>query len=242
MVGFGMNVLSSAYMDAIQQDLGVSFDDKALLELAFMHSSFIAESSGEYVESNERLEFLGDALIGLAIAQDLYHRLPRFPEGQLSQMRTILVSNEALAQIADNLNLGGHLIFGKGEMETGGVERESNQANVFEALIGAMFLDKGYEFAREFTLKVMNTAIVRVIDGDTPLKHPKSLLHEEAMDRGYGPPTYKVIKESGVDHQPEFTVQALVDGKVIGMGIGSRKSLAEREAAREALQMLRKTE
>jgi len=235
-----MNIFTRSRLEAFERSLGLSFGDRSLLELAFVHSSFIAEFPGVYPESNERLEFLGDALIDLVVAHELYARFPDSPEGALTQMRAALVSKNALAQVADTLKLGGYLILGKGEMETGGVERESNRANVFEALIGAIFLDQGYGTAGEFTLKVMEGAITAVVNGDASLKHPKSLLHEAAMSRGYGPPVYRVIEESGEDHNREFTVEAVVNGKPAGQGIGSRKSLAEREAARQALRAMGK--
>jgi ribonuclease-3 len=233
-----MNIFTRLRLETLERSLGVSFDDRSLLELAFVHSSFIAEYPDVYPESNERLEFLGDALIDLVVAAELYTRFPDSPEGQLTQMRAALVSKEALALVADALKLGGYLILGKGETETGGVERESNRANAFEALVGAIFLDQGYVPACEFTLRVMEKAITVVINGDAPLKHPKSLLHEVSMSRGFGPPVYKVIDESGDDHKREFTVEAVVNGRSVGKGIGSRKSLAEREAAREALRAM----
>ena len=233
-----MNIFTRSRLETFERGLGVSFDDRSLLELAFVHSSFIAEFPGVYPESNERLEFLGDALVDLVVAHELYARFPDSPEGQLTQMRAALVSKEALAQVADALKLGGYLILGKGEMETGGVERESNRANAFEALVGAIFLDQGYGPACEFILRVMEGAIAAVVNGDAPLKHPKSLLHEVAMSRGFGPPVYRVIEESGEDHKREFTVEAVVNGKPAGQGSGGRKSLAEREAAIEALRAL----
>jgi len=123
-----MNIFTHSRLDALERSLDVSFDDKSLLELAFVHSSFFAEFPEVYPESNERLEFLGDALVGLVVAHELYTRFPERPEGQLTQMRAALVSKEALAQVADVLKIGGYLILGKGETETGGVERESNRA------------------------------------------------------------------------------------------------------------------
>ena len=233
-----MKTFTRSRLEAFERSLGVSFDDRSLLELAFVHSSFIAEFPEVYPESNERLEFLGDALVDLVVAHELYARFPDSPEGELTQMRAALVSKNALAHVADTLKLGGYLILGKGEMETGGVERESNRANAFEALVGAIFLDQGYGVACEFTLKVMERAITAVVNGDSPLKHPKSLLHEVAMSRGYGPPVYRVVNESGQDHQRQFTVEAVVNGKPAGQGTGGRKALAEREAARVALRDL----
>ena len=225
-------------LEDLEQVLGVSFNDRALLELALVHSSYIAEFPGVYPGSNERLEFLGDALVDLVVAHELYARFPARPEGQLTQMRAALVSKVALARVADALDLGGSLVMGRGETNTGGLERESNQANAFEAVVGAIFLDQGYEVARRFVLDVMAAPMRAVFESEEPPKHPKSRLHEEAMDRGLAPPYYRVIAETNVDGQLEFTVEVVIDGAAAGQGGGRRKAHAEREAAHQALKAM----
>ena len=222
----------------LEQVLGVTFDDRALLELALVHSSYLAEYPGVYPGSNERLEFLGDALVDLVVAHELYSRFPDRPEGQLTQMRAALVSKEALAPVADALGLGRSLVMGKGETSSGGLERESNRANAFEAVVGAIFLDQGYKVANRFVLDVMAAPMQAVFEREEPPKHPKSRLHEEAMARGFGPPDYRVVAETSVDQQLEFTVEVVIDGAVAGQGIGYRKAHAEREAARQALKAM----
>ena len=222
----------------LEQLLGVSFNDRALLELALVHSSYLVEFPGVYPGSNERLEFLGDALVDLVVAHELYARFPSRPEGQLTQMRAALVSKEALARVADALDLGRLLVMGRGETITGGLERESNRANAFEAVVGAIFLDQGYEAARRFVLDVMAAPMQAVFESEEPPKHPKSRLHEEAMSLGFAPPDYRVIAETSVDGQNEFTVEVVIDGTVAGQGSGRRKAHAEREAARQALKAM----
>ena len=216
----------------------MTFNDPALLELALVHSSYLAEFPGVYPGSNERLEFLGDALVDLVVAHELYSRFPDRPEGQLTQMRAALVSKEALARVADALDLGRSLVMGRGETSSGGLERESNQANAFEAVVGAIFLDQGYQVASRFVLDVMAAPMQAVFEGEEPPKHPKSRLHEEAMARGLAPPDYRVIAETNVDRQLEFTVEVVIDGTATGQGRGRRKAHAEREAARQALKAM----
>ena len=203
-----------------------------------MHDSFVSEFPGVFPESNERFEFLGDAVLDLIIAQELVDRFPDSPEGHLTQMRASLVNTGSLAQTAGGLGLGSWLIVGKGEAEMGGVGRESNLANAFEALIAALFLDQDYEAARHFVLRVMGAELDSVGKLGHPLRHPKSLLHEAAMVRGFSPPTYEIVDRCGPDHDPTFTVETLVDGKPMGRGEGRSKREAESAAAEEALSQL----
>ncbi|HJO81100.1 MAG: ribonuclease III [SAR202 cluster bacterium] len=229
---------SSLGLDELQRSLGVTFDDPGLLELALVHSSYVAEYPDAHPESNERLEYLGDALVGLVVAHELYQRFPDNPEGRLTQMRAALVSKEALARVAESLDLGASLIVGKGEAGTGGAERESNLADAFEAVVGAVLIDQGYDVAREFTLRALADSIRAVSEQDGPPRHPKSLLHEVAMSRGFTPPSYRVISTEGEDHLPRFTCEVVVNGERMGTGAGRRKAHAEREAAAEALETL----
>ncbi len=225
-------------LENLQSSIGVRFENPTLLELALVHSSFVAESPEVHPESNERLEYLGDALVGLVVAHELYRRFPDHPEGHLTQMRAALVSKGALARVAETLDLGASLIVGKGEGESGGTERESNLADVFEAVVGAVLLDQGYEAAKEFTLRALADPMQAVSERDGPPRHPKSLLHEVAMSRGYTPPSYRVIATEGEDHLLQFTVEVEVNGEKIGTGIGRRKAYAERDAAAAALTAL----
>ena len=225
-------------LDELEQALGVSFTDRSLLELALVHSSYLAEYPGVYPGSNERLEYLGDALVDLVVAHELYSRFPDRPEGLLTQMRAALVSKEPLARIANSLGLGRSLVTGRGEASSGGLERDSNLANAFEAVVGAVFLDQGYDVAKQFVLEAMSAPMEDVFESAEPPKHPKSRLHEEAMARGLAPPDYRVVGETSADPQIEFTVEVVIDGTVAGQGTGWRKADAEREAALQALEAM----
>lgn len=225
-------------LDELERVLGVSFTDRSLLELSLVHGSYLAEYPGVYPDSNERLEFLGDAVVDLVIAHELYSRFPDRPEGLLTQMRAALVSKEPLGRVAKSLGLGRSLVTGKGEASSGGLERESNLANAFEAVVGAIFLDQGYEVARQFVLDAMAAIMETVLESSEPLKHPKSRLHEAAMAKGLTPPNYHVVTENSIDRQVEFTVEVVIDDMVVGQGTGSRKADAERKAALHALEVM----
>ena len=229
---------SAEQLGELQESLGVAFADVALLEQSLVHDSFVSEFPGVFKESNERFEFLGDAVLDLIVAQDLVARFPDSPEGHLTQMRASLVNKTSLAEIGGSLDLGSWLVVGKGEAELGGIGRESNLASAFEALVAALFLDQGYDAARDFVVRVMEADLDSVGDLGRPLHHPKSLLHEAAMDRGYSPPIYEVVGRHGPDHGPTFTVEALLDGKPMGRGEGRSKQEAESAAAEQALSLL----
>lgn len=233
---------SDGQLRRIERALGVDFSDIGLLERALVHDSFLAEFPGVFEESNERLEFLGDSVLDLVVAEELTRRYPGHPEGALTQMRASLVDKVALAGVGRRLGLGEWLVMGKGEAEIGGAERESNLANAFEALLGALFLDGGYEATREFSLRVMRDELDAVADMESPPRHPKSLLHEAAMERGFPPPEYEEVERLGPDHAPTFVAQAILNGRPMGRGKGSSKQAAEAEAALEAIKSLeRKT-
>ena len=223
----------------IERDLCLNFADIRLLERALVHDSFVAEFPGVFDESNERLEFLGDSVLDLAIAEELTRRFPDRPEGDLTQMRASLVDKTALARVGRRLNLGECLVMGKGEMEIGGANRDSNLADALEALVAALFLDGGYDTARRFVLRVMSDQLDAAADMEGPPRHPKSLLHEAAMERGYPPPVYEEIERSGPDHAPTFVVQALVNQKPLGEGQGGSKREAAAAAALTALTALK---
>ena len=219
----------------IAASLGLEFDDISLLEMAFVHGSFVSEFPGVFDESNQRLEFLGDAVLGLIVAQELLTRFPEWPEGRLTQVRASLVDGQSLSKIAARLGLGDWLVMGRGEIERGGSERRSNLADAFEALMGALFLDQGYDASRDFAVRVMGVELDLAGEAGAAQRHPKSLLHEAAMERGYGPPVYETIDMDGPSHDPIFTVQAMVNGVAMGTGQGPSKKSAGAEAAVEAL-------
>ena len=215
--------------------LDLQFNDISLLEQALVHGSFVAEFPGVFDESNQRLEFLGDAVLGLIVAGELLTRFPDWPEGRMTQVRASLVDGQSLSEIGARLGLGNWLVMGRGEIDRGGGERRSNLADAFEALMGALFLDQGYDAAREFAIRVMGIELDAAGEAETAPRHPKSLLHEAAMERGYGPPVYETIDMDGPSHDPTFTVQAIVNGVAMGTGQGRSKKSAGAEAAVEAL-------
>ena len=209
---------SDSQLRRIERTLGLNFSEIGLLEQALVHDSFVSEFPGVFEESNERLEFLGDSVLDLVVAEELTRRFPERPEGALTQMRSSLVDKAALAGVGRRLGLGKWLVMGKGEMEVGGADRDSNLADAFEALVGALFLDSGYGKVRTFALRVMSDELDAVADMESPPRHPKSLLHEAAMERGFPPPVYEELERSGPDHSPTFVAQAIVNGRPVGKG------------------------
>ena len=211
--------------------------DCALLDVALTHDSYAHERTrpGETAISNERLEFLGDAVLGHAVARDLYERYPGEPEGALSRRRAALVSREALAASAQRLDVGPLLLLGKGEAASGGERRPSILAAVFEALVGAVYLSEGFDAAATFVRRehLAHAAAPEASD-------PKTELQEYAQARFKRAPVYAVTAEAGPAHAKAFTVAVSVGGKVMGTGSGPTKKLAQARAAAQALSAIPK--
>ena len=224
---------------ALQRALGVHFKDLDLLEQALVHPSYINElpdgqkSSATY----ERLEFLGDAVLGVVVAAEVFRRSPDLSEGELTRLRSSLVRGSTLAQVARVLRLGEHLKLGRGEEASGGRERESNLAAAFEALVGAVFLDRGFETAGKFALTAMDLEIEELLTKGVP-QDDKSRLQEVSQRMGKPPPQYRLVGQAGPDHARSFQIEVMVDGRVLGTGTGGRKADAEKQAAAEALMRL----
>ena len=223
-------------MASLEEALGSTFRDRDLLGLALVHSSYLNENPEEFSESNERLEFLGDALIGLVIAHRLYQSFPDHTEGELTALRSALVRGETLARTAESLNLGQYLLMGRGEEVSGGRDRPSNLAAAFEAVVGALLLDQDYEAASALVLRALSQELSAI--GRQLPNNPKSLLQELVQSRGSGPPSYRIVEVTGEHHARLFTAEVVVSGGVLGRGTGQRKSQAEQEAARQALKEL----
>ena len=219
---------------AAERSIGAAFKDPLLLRVALVHSSYVNEASHKSLESNERLEFLGDAVIGAVIAEELFKDRPDLREGSLTQRRAAVVQGATLAKAARDLSLGQFLLMGRGEEAAGGRERDSNLANVYEAVVGALFLDQGYGAARDWVLSTLRP----YLNAPDREKNPKSALQEALQSRGLPLPEYRIVAESGDDHARKFTAEVLVSGKSAGTGTGSRKSHAERAAASVALESL----
>jgi ribonuclease-3 len=224
-------------LDAIESALDVTFIERDLLALALTHQSYINEHPDEVPVSNERLEFLGDSIVGMVIANRLYTGAPDLPEGDLTVRRSQVIRMETLAAAARSIGLGQWLVMGKGEAAAGGNDRSSNLADSFEAVVGAVFVDQGYERARSFVNRWLNPYVDEALRTETR-KDPKSLLQEHLQGNGNKPPRYRLISESGLPIDTVFTMEVLIDGEAIAVGMGLRKIDAEQEAAARALNIL----
>lgn len=220
----------------LDQRVGLKIRDWLLLSRALTHRSYLNEHS-EAVEDNERLEFLGDAVLDFVVGAWLYHRYPEMPEGDLTRMRSALVHTEQLAEFARRIKLGNAMRLGRGETQGGGRERSALLCDTFEAVIGALYLDRGIEAVGEFIEPLLIQA-----SEDILLHHknedPKSLLQEWAQAQGLGAPRYETRSAVGPDHSKVFEVDVVIDGSVHGTGHGHSKQLAAKEAARVALQKI----
>lgn len=219
-------------LEAIEEKLGYAFDNKDFLVLALTHRSFINEYRGP-LPHNERLEFLGDSVLGIAVADYLYHRLPDHPEGQLSQLRSRLVDANACSQFLQKLQLGTHILLGKGETLTEGRTKTSILADVFEALLGAIYLDGGLSVAKSFLIFHFEGDFEAAIG--SPLRNYKAELQDFSQKQFQKPPHYKVVDETGPDHAKIFHVMVFIDEKEAGVGMGASKKEAEQRAAFDAL-------
>ncbi len=224
-------------LSLLEHELGLSFKDSRLIKQALVHSSYHNENPGLDLGSNERLEFLGDAFIDLVVGHELYRRHTDLPEGQLTQLRSALVNGETLARVAESLRLGEFLLMGRGEEQSGGRDRPSNLAGTLEALVGALFLDQGYDAAGEFIIRVLKEEMDNLSPQKAP-KDPKTLLQEAFQEQGLPSPRYEIVGVAGPEHDRRFTVEVLMDGKVMGRGMGHRKSEGEQRAAQQALEAL----
>ncbi len=221
----------------LQQSIGITFRDINLLRQAFAHSSYTNEIPDSYLSDNERLEFLGDALLSFVVADNLFHRFPYLAEGQLTEIRISLVRQETLAQLAIALDLGAYLYLGKGEESTGGRQRQTNLADALEALIGAIFLDQGLPIARDFILAQLDGYLQKIEAGETG-KNYKALLQEFTQAKYKQLPTYQLLEALGPAHSKDFTTEVRLEDTVLGIGSGKTKRAAEVEAARIAWEKL----
>jgi ribonuclease-3 len=221
-------------LSQIQKGLGVSFNGLSLLEESLVHSSYINENPGLNLASNERLEFLGDAVLGLIVAEKLYTGFPEMDEGEMTRVRAALVCRECLFHMATAIRLGDHLYMGKGEEASGGRRKPANLAGALEALIGAIFLDRGLSFTREYTLRLVEPELRRILAGEAETDF-KSQLQEMTQARFQKAPAYRVVELTGPDHDRTFTVEVRIGTTTLGRGTGKSKKVAEAEAARVAL-------
>lgn len=210
-------------------------NDKNLLKQIFTHRSYLNESESE-VESNERLEFLGDSILSFVVSTYIYKNFPDSKEGELTSLRSVLTNTDMLYKIAQELDLGKHLLLSRGEEAGGGRTNKSILANTFEAFVGGIFIDQGIEA----TTKFIEEAVLTRIDSTLKegLKDPKSLLQETIQEKYKTSPLYKIVKEEGPDHDKSYTSAVFINNKLLAEGSGKSKQEAEKEAAKNALSTL----
>lgn len=219
---------------AIQERLGFQFSDLSLLQRALTHRSYLNEHPEHALEDNERLEFLGDAVLDFVAGAWLYDRFPEMNEGQLTRLRAGLIRTETLARFAEQFHVGQALLLGRGEAESGGRTRKRNLCGSFEALIGAMYLDKGMEAVQRFVEPLFVPALEDMLRRAAD-KDPKSLLQEWSQAELGETPVYQTVASQGPDHAKEFTVAVTIGGTEVGRGVGFSKQAAAQAAAQAAL-------
>jgi len=219
----------------LQERVGYRFKDRGLLEHALTHKSRAAEDASGGVADNESLEFLGDAVLGLVVAEMLFRKYPHYNEGQKSKIKASVVSTQALARRAEQIQLGDHLLLGRGEEKTGGRFKQALLADGYEALIAALYLDGGMPAAAAFLERELSDAIESGAGETVVGQDYKSALQERLQALGQPLPEYRVAAESGPDHRKEFTIDVVVAGEIVGTASGKAKKEAEQEAARLAL-------
>ncbi len=217
-----------------EETAGFTFKNKSLLKQAFTHRSFINENRSSGLEHNERLEFLGDAVLELVITDYLYTRFENMNEGELTSLRSALVNADTCSIVAQKLGANDFLLLSKGESKDTGRARQYILANTLEAIIGAIYMDQGYDSAKDFILKHITPLTEDIIEKGTWID-AKSLFQEKAQEHEGITPQYKTIRESGPDHDKKFTVGVYLGKEVVGEGDGKSKQDAEQEAARSAL-------
>jgi len=221
----------------LEKRIGYCFKDITLLERALTHASY-TNREGKKVEDNESMEFLGDALVGMIVSEYMYINYPEHSEGELSQARAFVVSRVSLAEEAKKLGLGEFLRLGRGEEASGGRGRNSILANAFEALVAAIYLDRGLKECRQFVISRLGLAIKRALEAPN-LSDYKSRLQEYAQAYFSTKPEYKVVAEWGPGHRRTFEVEVYIEGKWMGKGVGFSKKAAEQRAAQDALERIK---
>jgi ribonuclease-3 len=237
-VGGGIVVPLPQEFDALEARIGYRFKDRGLLEHALTHKSKAHEDPSGGVADNESLEFLGDAVLGLVVAETLFRTFPNYNEGQKSKIKASLVSTTTLARQAEHLSLGDHLLLGRGEEKTGGRRKQALLADTCEALIAAIYIDGGLEPSRAFLMREFQPGIAAAKRPDYFGRDHKSRLQEQLQANGRPLPIYRVSGEIGPDHRKQFHVGVFVGDEMIAQGVGRTKKEAEQEGARLALETL----
>lgn len=225
-------------LETLENKLGISFLNKTLLNQSLTHSSYGHEKS---LPDNERLEFLGDAVLKLAITEYLYNKFPQHAEGELTKIRAAVISDETLAKIGREYNIGDYILLSANEKKSGGQKRKSNLANAMEALVGAVYLDAGIGRARDLIIEFLR-AEIETVSRAGYMRDYKSALQEYAQQHKWDLPHYRVIKESGPKHRRVFWMEVKIKGRRYGVGRGANKKEAEQKAATMALKRLKMEE
>lgn len=223
-------------LEELEKNLGVSFEDQNLLRLAMVHRSYINERSSAH-QSNERLEFLGDAVLSLIVAEYLFKNYPERSEGELTDLRSALVRRETLNKWATQRNMGQYLLLGKGEAKTGGRTRSLTLASAFEAVLGAIFLERGLDGAKEWLIPIIEPELVEILAEGRHLDF-KGLLQKAIQNRYHQTPTYHVVGETGPEHERVYEIEARYEDRPLGRGFGMTKQVAQQAAAKASLAYL----
>lgn len=221
----------------LQKKIGYTFKDSSILKTALTHSSFANESRDKRIECNERIEFLGDSVLSLITSDYIYIQYRQTPEGELTKIRASVVCEQALFEVANSLGLSDHILLGKGEEAGGGRHRPSILADAMEAVIGALYLDGGFEVAQKFVLTYLKPKIALAAKGKT-FRDYKTMLQEIVQKSKEEVLSYQLVSESGPDHDKHFAVEVLLNSNVFAKGEGRSKKEAEQMAARSALQLM----
>lgn len=225
-------------LDALNQELNYQLVEKDLFETAFTHRSYLNEHPGYKLPSNERLEFLGDAVLQFLSSKHLFNSYSSMPEGDLTNLRASIVKTQSLAAESKRLNFGKLLLMSKGEEVTGGREREYLLANTFESFLGALYLEKGTETCEKFLQENLFYKLNEIITEDK-YKDPKTKFQEKIQELKKTTPTYKIIETYGLEHEKIFKVAALIGGEEFSVGEGASKQKAEQDAAKKGLDKLK---
>jgi len=236
-----MNDHEKRLFEKFEKTFGIAFKDPRLFVRAVTHRSYLNQNGMSRSDSNERLEFLGDSVLGLLVNEHLFKKLPGGREGDLTRIKSLLVSEAVLAQQAKRMGLGEYLLLGPGEEDSGGRERPSILSDAFEALVGALYVDSGIAQARAFVWNWLLKSADEIV-GTHAFENYKSALQERVQSEYHAHPRYRVCAEKGPDHCKVFSVEVLVDKQVLGKGRGKNKKQAEQEAAKAALAFLSRRE
>ena len=219
-----------------EKKLNLKFKNKDLLIQAFCHRSYLNENPDFYLDHNERLEFLGDAVLELVVTEELYKKYPKKQEGELTNWRAALVNAKQLSEVAKELGFNDFLLLSRGETKEIGKARQYIMANTFESLIGALYLDRGYKICQDFIKKHLTAKLPEILEKGL-FRDSKSRFQEQAQEKVGITPTYKVLKEWGPDHAKNFIVGVFLDKELVAQGEGSSKQEAEEQAARNGLEI-----